>query len=82
MARGPWAAPIHGGPWIGPRWWLTGVQSSSRSRPRRLAARVAMRRGRRDATGGPLTGAWTVVRRRRTDSGTLAPSGYGAGVRE
>jgi hypothetical protein len=21
--RGPWAVPVHGGSWIGPRWWLT-----------------------------------------------------------
>jgi hypothetical protein len=41
-----------------------------------------MRRGRHSATGGPLTGARTAVRRRRTGSGASARNGDGAGAVE
>jgi hypothetical protein len=47
-AHGPRAAPVHSGPRIGPRWWLTGAQPSGRSRPRWLA--WGWQRERGDAT--------------------------------
>jgi hypothetical protein len=50
-----------------PRWWL---------------ARAQPRRGQGGVTRGLLTGAWTTVRRRCIDGGTLAPSSYDAGERE
>jgi hypothetical protein len=31
-------------------------------------------------TGGPLTGAWTAVRRQRTSGGALPQDGDGAGM--
>jgi hypothetical protein len=81
--RGPRAALVHGGsrigPWrrltehqptshSGPR-WLTRRQPTGHSGPRRLAERMATRRGRRSATGEPLTEAWTRVRRQRDGVG-------------
>jgi hypothetical protein len=41
-----------------------------------------MRRGRHDATEGPLNGARTTARRWRTSGGASAPSGYSAGSNE
>jgi hypothetical protein len=41
-----------------------------------------MRRGRHDATGGPLIGARTMMRRRRTGGGASTRNGDGAGAVE
>jgi hypothetical protein len=49
---------------------------------RRLAARVATRRGRGGMTGEPLTGAWTTVRQRRDDDSASARKGDGVGMAE
>jgi hypothetical protein len=73
---------VHGGPWIGPRQWLTGARPSGHSEPRQLAVRAATRRGRGGATGEPLTGAWTTARRRRDGGGASAQKGNGVGVAE
>jgi hypothetical protein len=39
-----------------------------------------MRRGRRSATGGPLTGSWTAVTRRHTGDGASARDGDSVGT--
>jgi hypothetical protein len=82
MAHGQRAVLVHGGPRIGPRRWLNRARPSGCSGPRRLAARVTTGRGQRGATGAPLNGAWTVVRRWHTRGGASAPSDNGMGVRE
>jgi hypothetical protein len=66
--RGPHLASVHGGPRPGPRW--------------RLAARVAMQRGRGGVTGEPLTGVWSTVRRRRDGCRALARKGDSVGTTE
>jgi hypothetical protein len=76
MARGPapgW--PVHGSTVDSPRGRrqeLTGAWLSGRSGPQTLAARVETGRARHGATGGPLTRARLMVRRRRTDGGASA----------
>jgi hypothetical protein len=81
-ARGPWAAPVHGGPRTGPWRWLARAHPSGRSVPRWHVMRVAMWSGRRGAIEGPLTRAWTTMKRWHTGGGTSAPSDDGAGIRE
>jgi hypothetical protein len=69
------SAGVAGPPWTPPRgrWQeLAGAWPSGRSGPRRLAVRVETGRARRGVTGRPLTRARMMVRRRRTDDGTLA----------
>jgi hypothetical protein len=44
--------------------------------------RVATGRAQHGTTGGPLTGARTMVSRWRTGGGASAPSGYGASANE
>jgi hypothetical protein len=70
---------VNRSPW--PTVELSEAQPSSRSGQQRLAARVAMRRGRRGATEGLLTGAWMVVRR-RTGGGASTQNGDGTGAVE
>jgi hypothetical protein len=82
MVRGPRAALVHGGPWTGPWRRLTEAQLSGRSGPWWLAARVATRRGQCSATGEPLTGAWTTMRRRHDGGGASAQKGDGVGMAE
>jgi hypothetical protein len=71
---------VNRSPW--PAVELTEAQSSGRSESRRLAVRVATRRGRGGATGGPLTRAWMAVRRRRDGGGISAWNGDDMGVVE
>jgi hypothetical protein len=77
--------PVHGSTVDTPRGrrqGLAGAWPSGRSRPRRLAVRVETGWAQRGATGGPLTRARMMVRRRRTDGGALVPNGYGVGAVE
>jgi hypothetical protein len=53
--RGPWATLMHGGPWIGPQWWLTGARPSTRSGPWRLTGGGATERGLHGKLDGSLT---------------------------
>jgi hypothetical protein len=86
LARGPASGwPVHGSTVHYPRGrqqGLTEARPSDRSGPRWLAARVETGRARRGATGGLLTGARMMARRRRTDGGTLVPSGQDVGAIE
>jgi hypothetical protein len=59
--RGPWASPVHGGPQIGPRWWLTGARPSNCSGPRWLTDGGATERGLHGESISGLTGARAVA---------------------
>jgi hypothetical protein len=56
------------------------ARPSGRSGPRRLATRVATRRGRGGTAEELLTGAWTTVRRWRNGGRSLAQKGNDMGV--
>jgi hypothetical protein len=77
--RGPWVAPVHGGPRMGPRWWLTGAQPSSRSRPWRLTVSGAAERGLHGESISGLTGASTAAWRPGDDSEEAAVVALGWG---
>jgi hypothetical protein len=77
--RGPWASPVHGGPWTWPRRWLTGAQPSSRSGPQRLTSGGATERGVHEESIWGLTEAQAAVWRPGDGSEDMAEDVLGAG---
>jgi hypothetical protein len=72
-------ALAHGGPRIGPRWWLIGARPSSRSRPLRLTGGGATERGLHGESISGLTGAWVAAWRPSNDGGEVAVVTLGGG---